>query len=386
MLADFESRLRTFAEVIVRVGLNLQRGQRLLITEPYELQGVARSAEVIVNAVKSVAGCPTEIIWGDGARLREFIVRQDWHGFAQLTTDNARKMERYVQNGDALLFLIGSQPKLFDGLSAEDVAELRRISSEQFGPIAHQLARSATNWTAVPAPNPAWAQFAYAYLPSEQRLEALWQDVFAALRVDSIDPIVAWAAHLDSLAALRTDLNQRRHTKMRYVGEGTNLSVDLPPEHEWRTAQLRTKFGHCFVANLPTEEVFTLPHKDSAHGQIRVAHPVHYAGSVIEGIELEFKAGRVVAAHARTGAKLLDQLLATDEGALRLGEVAFVPAQRTVPARALYHTLMDENLSSHIALGEAYSFCLRSPNDAALNRSLIHLDLPLDARVTWEPS
>ncbi|MSU46009.1 MAG: hypothetical protein EXS42_02490 [Lacunisphaera sp.] len=135
MLPDFEPRLRAFAEIIVRVGLNLQPGQRLLITEPYELQGVARSAEIIVEAVKAAAveaGCPhpavIEVIWGDGARLREYAVNKDWRGFVQLVDGNARRMQANLQNQHAMLFLQGSQPGLLDGIAAAGVGELRRMA------------------------------------------------------------------------------------------------------------------------------------------------------------------------------------------------------------------------------------------------------------------
>ncbi len=149
--------------------------------------------------------------------------------------------------------------------------------------------------------------------------------------------------------------------------------------------------GRSFVANLPTEEVFTLPHRDSAEGTVRVSRPINYGGAVIDGISLEFHQGRVVSGAARTNDALLQQLLATDEGATRLGEVALVMHTTTLArsGRLFHHPLLDENAGNHIALGEAYAFCLRSPDTAALNRSLVHVDLPLDARVVLskvEPS
>ena len=153
MLPDFEPRLRAFAEVIVRVGLNLQRGQRLLIAEPYELQGVGLTAEVIVEAVKLAAGCEAQVIWGDGPRLREFAEKTDWRGFAGLVAANADVMQAAVRRGDAVLFLHGSQPRLMDGIAVERVTELRRIAGEYFGPIAQQLTAGATNWTVAPAPS-----------------------------------------------------------------------------------------------------------------------------------------------------------------------------------------------------------------------------------------
>lgn len=383
MLPDFEPRLRAFAEVIVRVGLNLQPGQRLLIAEPYELQGVARSAEVIVETVIKTAAADAEVIWGDGPRLREFAERADWRGFAQLAGNNAQRLADGVRHGDALLFLQGSQPQLLDGLPAGRVAELHRIGWEHFGPVAQQLVEGATNWTVAPAPSPAWANAVYADLPADQRLATLWQEVFTASRVNEPAPLAAWQIHLRLLRQRRDALNARQLKSLRYKGEGTDLTVALPPGHVWRTAQLATQSGTPFVANLPTEEVFTAPHRDSTEGMVRVSRPINYGGVAITGIELEFKRGRVIAAQARTRGDLLKQLLDTDEGARRLGEVAIVAEDTSLArtGRLFYHPLLDENAQSHIALGDGYGFCLRRPDPAVLNRSLIHVDLPFDASV-----
>ena len=383
MLADFEPRLKAFAAVIVRVGLNLQPGQRLLITEPYELQGVARSAEVIVEAIRQTVGIQVEVIWGDGARLREFALNNDWRGYVQLVGANARLMRQYLDNQDAVLFLQGSQPQLLAGLPAENVAELRRISWEHFGPIAQQLVQGVTNWTIAPAPGPSWAHTAYADLPSEHRLAALWEEVFAATRVNEPSPLAAWQLHLMLLQQQCAGLNAQRHRTLRYKGDGTDLSVTLPPGHVWCTAQLTTKAGVPFVANLPTEEVYTAPHRNSAEGTVRVSRPINHGGAVIAGIELQFKRGRVVTATAQSGVDLLTRLLDTDEGACRLGEVAILPGPTALRRtdRLFYHSLLDENARNHVALGESYRFCQQPPDDTALNRSLVHVDLPLNAGI-----
>lgn len=409
MMPDFDSRLRDYAEIIVRVGLNLQRGQRLLLAEPYELQGVARSTAPLVDAVKSAAmraGCPeVEIIWGDADRLRKFAASKDWSGLARLVTDNADKMDEHVQNGDAVAFLLGSHPALMEGLPSRQVAQARNICGEHFGAIAQQLIHGATNWTAVPAPSPEWADAAFRELPAEQRLDALWDTVFASTRVtpaESVLPVAesaesrlaqslaAWDAHLKALTQHRDALNAQRFRSIHFQGPGTDLIVTLPPEHLWCTACLRSKAGVDFVANLPTEEVFTLPHKDSAHGTARIARPVTFGGMIIDGIELEFAQGRIVNATARSGDSLLQRLITTDPGASRLGEIALTGmfgrgaeiVASTPPwasGRLLHHVLLDENASSHFALGEGYGFCLSRPNPDALNRSLIHVDLSLAA-------
>jgi aminopeptidase len=408
MLPDFESRLRTLAEVIVRVGLNLQRGQRLLITEPYELQGVARSADRLVAAVQAAArdagyrqSARPEIIWGDGARIREFAAKADWSGFTRVVTANAAVMQAAIDDGDALLFLQGSQPQLMADIPAERVAELRRLGWDTFGPIAQQLLSGVTNWTAVPAPSAAWADQVYADLPAERRLAALWELVFTACRVEPLPPdaarsstepaaphhsataIQSWETHLGALQNLRTRLNESRLSALHYRGDGTDLRVNLPPEHRWVSARLKTTSGVPFVANLPTDEVFTLPHRDSAEGTVSVARPVNYGGATIEGMVLEFRRGRVVRATARTNASLVEQLLAEDEGATRLGEVALVLHESSWSAdgRNFHHPLLDENASNHIALGDAYGLCLITENAAAQNRSSLHLDLPINATV-----
>jgi aminopeptidase len=383
MLPDFEPRLRAFAQVIVRIGLNLQPGQRLLIAEPYELQGVARSAEVIVETIIKAAATDVEVIWGDGPRLREYALNKDWRGFVQEAAAHARRLQTFVDNRDALLFLQGSQPTLLEGIAPESVAELRRLAWEHFGPVAQQLVQGATNWTAAPAPSPAWAHAAYPDLASGDRLAALWEDVFTAMRINEPSPTAAWRLHLQLLQRQCADLNAQRLRSLRYKGEGTDLTVALPPGHVWCTAQLATKTGLPFVANLPTEEIFTAPHRESAEGIVRISRAVNYNGAVMDGIELEFKRGRVVAASARRGAELLQRLLETDDGACHLGEVAIVPEQTSLGRanRLFHHPLLDENARSHVALGEAYQFCQRPADSRALNRSLIHVDLPFDASV-----
>jgi len=393
---DLESRLRACAEIIVRTGLNLQPGQSLLIAEPYELQGVSREASALVDAVSAetiAAECPQpHVIWGDAPRLRQYAEQADWSGFTKLVAGHADRMKDHLAIGGALLFPITSFPHLMDGIAVENVSEQRRIAWEHFGPIAQRLTHRESQWTLVPAPSSAWADATFSDLPAEKRLASLEETVFAALRVEQ--PSAAWQNHLTSLQRQRDELNARRHKIIRYQGPGTDLTVKLPIQHRWCTAQLITKAGVTFVANLPTEEVFTAPDRNSAEGIVRVSRPVNYGGTVIDGIELDFHHGVVVQARARTGAALLERLLNTDEGSSRLGEVAVVgkPAANAAAdsraawqssRRLFYHTLLDENAANHIALGESYPFCTRALFASGLNRSLVHVDLPLDAEVTF---
>lgn len=392
MSPDFDQRLRAMAEVIIQVGLNLQPGQPLLITDPYELQGIAPEAQGLAGTIRTIAGNAT-ILTANPGELRTLVELEDTPKLDRLLSGHIAQLHRHLASGGAFLFLTGGAPRLFEGLHPVHVAKFDQLKWRHLGPLIQQLIRGATQWTLVPAPTLTWADVAYADLPAAQRLPALWRTVFEAFRIPGspagagsppiTQAIESWRAHLAALNLRRDGLNAARHRHIRYVGPGTDLTLDLPRLHAWCTAQLTAKSGLPFVVNLPTEEVFTAPHRNSAEGRVSVAHPVVHAGSVMEGITLEFAGGRVVSAQAGTNAELLQQLLATDEGARRLGEVAIVPNRNalSLAGRCFHHIVLDENATNHIALGDAYRFCSRAWLPVSLNSSQLHVDLPLDARV-----
>lgn len=384
--------LRVYADVLVRVGVNLQPGQGLLLTEPFELQGVARGAAVLVDAVIDAAaaagGGAVEVIWADERRL--VAAAQAWPDadYERLLAANARRMHEQVARGGALLFLQGSHPRLMDGVSPDRVARLRERCWQHYGPVAAHLVAGATNWSVAPAPTADWAA---ALRPVgcdsglvEPALDRLWRTVFSACRADSPGAMAAWRQHLARLADWRETLNDRGVRALRYRGPGTELVVGLARGHRWCTAALRSRAGVPFVANLPTEEVFTAPDRGSADGVVRVARPIAYGGAVIDGIELEFRDGEVVRARARTGQELLWRVLKTDAGSARLGEVALIMDRDSPIARTgtwFHHTLLDENALPHIALGDGYPFSVHDEREPGLNHSLVHLDLPIEAEV-----
>jgi aminopeptidase len=405
MLPDSDHRFCALAEVIVRVGLNLQPGQPLLITDPYELQGVHPESMALAQAV--AAGCRhsrVEIIPADPVRLRQLVEAGDRRGYEHLVRQHVTRMRHHLARDGAFLFLTGGEPRLFAGVPADRLAPFDPLKWKHLGPIIQQLVRGETQWTLAPSPTANWAEVAYPDLPAGERLPALWRTVFRSLKIDvadaggslspdparlgdeaptAQDPLRCWHVHLEALNARRDALNAARHRTIRYIGNGTDLTLELSRSHLWNTTQLRTRRGLPFVANLPTEEIFTAPHRNSTKGRVRVARPVVHAGSIIAGIHLEFAGGRVVAAQADTGGDLLRHLLATDDGARRIGEVALVPDRNglALADRLFHHALLDENATSHIALGDAYRFCSRAWLPLALNSSQIHVDLSLDARV-----
>jgi aminopeptidase len=383
--ADFETRLRCFAEVIVGVGLNLRPGQGLLIAEPFELQGVSRAAGGLVDSVREAATAAgaksVDVNWGDEERLSAAADRWPDRDFESLVDANTARMERAVANGDALLFLQSSQPGLLEGTEPRKVAGLREMCWRNYGRVAVDLVAGRTNWTVAPAPIAAWASAVFPGAGEGRDLSQLWETVFAASRVDCDDPLVAWREHLDALCRTRDELNTRRHRRIRLVGPGTDLRVELSPDHVWCTACLTTHDGRGFVANLPTEEVFTAPDAGSADGTLRLARPFSYGGAIVDGGELEFRGGRVVRARARTGDEILRRMLATDEGASRLGEIALVRTATSLARTGtfFFHPLLDENAMNHVALGDGYPFTVGPRGAQRLNHSLVHVDLPVEA-------
>jgi aminopeptidase len=251
-------------------------------------------------------------------------------------------------------------------------------------PALELIAGFAINWSIVSAATPAWARTVFPGEPDEVAVPRLWDAIFTASRIDQDDPVAAWGRHNAELRARTQLLNGKRFAALRFKGPGTDLEVGLADDHEWHGGSTTAGNGIVCNANIPTEEVFTTPHRLRVSGTVSSTKPLSYQGTVIDGISVRFEEGRIVDAASRTGQEVLTKVLDTDEGARRLGEVALVPDSSPISASGLlfYSTLFDENAASHIALGQAYSKCIRGglamgEDDLVArgcNRSLIHID------------
>ncbi len=231
---------------------------------------------------------------------------------------------------------------------------------------------------------PAWAKAVFPNDPEPVALARLWDAIFAASRVDGPDPVAAWTQHNAALNARTSLLNTKRFSALHFQGPGTDLTVGLADDHWWEGGASTAKNGIVCNANIPTEEVFTTPHRLRVDGTVRSTKPLSYQGTLIEDIAVRFEGGRIVESTARTGADVLAKVLGTDEGARRLGEVALVPHSSPISHSGIlfYNTLFDENAASHIALGQAYTKCIRDGDkltppqltEKGANTSLIHID------------
>jgi aminopeptidase len=376
-----EVRLDGLAEVAVRVGLGLRHGQEVVLTAPLDAAPLVR--RITEHAYRAGASLVTTIYGDDEAALMRFRHAPD-DSFDTAPAWLFDGMAAAYRGGAARLAIVGEDPSLLAGQDPDKVARANRARSQAYLPALELIAGFAINWSIVSYATPAWARAVFPGEPEEIAVARLWDAIFAASRIDTPDPVGAWHAHNEALATRTRLLNERRYAALRFRGPGTDVTVGLADDHEWHGGATTAKNGVVCNANIPTEEVFTTPHKDRVDGVVRSTKPLSYQGTLIEDIAVRFEGGAIVEARASKGEEVLRKVMETDEGARRLGEVALVPYSSPISKSGLlfFNTLFDENAACHIALGQAYSKCFRGggemsePELAArgANRSLIHID------------
>jgi aminopeptidase len=385
---DFEQRLPSYAELAVRVGLNLQPHQRLLIIGPLANGGAAIEAAPLVRHITAAAYAAgarlVETLWGDEALLAARFAHAPRDSFDEFSAWLPRALAEHVEAGHAVLSIYANDPDQLKDAPPELVVAVQQATARSVRPFREHISRNQTNWTVVAAAAASWAARVFPELPSSQQVPRLWEAIGRLCRLDRPDPVVAWDMHLRDLAARTELLNHKRYSELRYRGPGTDLTIGLPDGHCWVGGRSVSAGGIRFAPNLPTEEVFTMPHKDRVDGVVRSSKPLSYGGTMIENFSLRFAGGRVVDVAAERGESVLRTLIEMDAGAARLGELALVPHSSPISqtGRLFYNTLFDENAASHVALGAAYKFTLQGGealSDEAFeavggNRSAAHVD------------
>ena len=335
------------------------------------------------HAYKAGASLVTILFTDEGAQLLRYRYGAD-ASFDTAASWLYEGMAAAYKSGAARLAIAGGNPSLLSKEDPEKVGRANRAMSKAYRPALELITRHEINWTIVSAATPAWAAAVFPDLPQEQALAKLWDAIFAASRADQADPVAAWKKHDASLHARSEQLNAKRYAALHFKGPGTDLKVGLADGHLWLGGGTLAGNGRYCIANMPTEEVFTTPHKDRVEGTVTSTKPLSYQGTMIEEIAVRFEGGKIVEAHAAKGDQVLQRMIETDEGARRLGEVSLVPDSSPISASRLLflNTLFDENAACHIALGQAYSTCLKdgdklTPEELAArgaNDSLIHVD------------
>ena len=233
-----------------------------------------------------------------------------------------------------------------------------------------------TNWTISPCPTPGWAQQVHSDLDADAALAKLWEQVIHVCRLDEDDPVAAWTARMDDLQGAAARLTDRRFDELHFEGPGTDLHVGLLRTSKWLAASFDTVDGIRHIPNLPSEEVFSAPDPQRVNGVVAATKPLDLQGTIVEGLRVRFENGRAVDVDADANGEALKARTELDEGAARLGEVALVDRHGRIGPldTVFYDTLLDENAASHIALGNAYAFCVDESDQPNINTSAIHID------------
>ncbi|MBR3570454.1 MAG: aminopeptidase [Oscillibacter sp.] len=374
--------LQEYARLLVRVGLNVQKEQRLVISSPVECAYFARmcAAEAYETGCKEVV-----MNWHDDAMTRMKYLCADNAVFDDVPAWRRHFFNDYAAEGAAYLAISATDPENLKGVDTDKLVRAQRASGEALKEFDRLQMSSEFPWCIASIPIPSWAGKAFPDLPTEQAVEALWDAIFRAVRINGDGLAVRrWREHLDTLRRRTEKLNAFRFRSLRYANSlGTDLTVQLPEGHFWESGEDRTPKGQAFIANIPTEEIFTAPLRDGSNGVVYSAMPLVHEGNIIDKFYFVVKDGKITEAHAEKGEAELKAAISADEGASYFGEVALVPYDSPISNQKLlyYNTLFDENASCHIAFGEAYP-CIEGGREMSkeerkahgLNDSITHVD------------
>lgn len=366
MSVGADERLERYAELAVRVGANVQPGQELFIQALPEHAGLVRA---LARQGYRAGASYVNVLYRD-QHVRHAMIE---FGPDEALTHTPEWMKVAIDSsgGQAFIATAGDpEPELFADLDGHRVGSARMLEVSEI--INRQLSERSVNWTIVAAPNEGWAQQIF----DEPDLERLWEAVSYCMRLDEADPVAAWQEHLGRLDARSAAMNELRPDALRYRGPGTDLTVGLLPDAIWTGGGGTTMSGIEFVANMPTEEIFTAPDRERADGTIRSSRPLVLQSQIVRGLELTFEGGRIVNAAAEQGADVVRGELSTDEGANHLGELALVTKDSRVGQTGLtfFNTLFDENATCHIAYGLGIAEALADGDAEKLNVSHVHTD------------
>jgi aminopeptidase len=378
----FEENLAKYADLIVKVGINLQPGQRLIIGMPH-YRTTTEAAPLVHEVTRSAyeAGAKlVTVLWDTPQMLQARLNYAPEGTLGEYEDWLVEGVTRALKEGDAGLYIVSPQPGSTDSLDADRVSQYT-TGLTTFGMDVRRTLMAHTNYSIVACPNPAWAD------RIGISMEDFWDDVFSICRVTADDPVAAWEAHTEDLNARSGYLNDLELKALHFKGPGTNLTIGLAYGHRWLSALALSVTGLPYAVNMPTEEVFTTPHRENVEGFVTATKPLVYRDTIIDRFSLTFKGGRVVSASAEQGETLLHSLLNVDETVRHLGEVALVPSSSPISrtGRIYYNILYDENATCHAGLGNSYRTAVKGGTEmsdeeyaqAGGNTAPLHADFML---------
>lgn len=377
----FEEKLAEYADLAIRVGINVQPGQYVLINTTTDTLDFTR---LVVKKAYEAGAKRVHVNFSDGPTNRAFYdlaPESEMHEFpAWMVTQR----EELIDQQGSLLWIDAEDPDLLAGVPAKRISDQQKVAGRALEKYRASVMSDKIAWSIVAIPSEMWAAKVFPDLPKEEQLSTLWETIFKTVRIGDGTAVDQWKTHIRDLESRATALNEKRFKKIMYKAPGTDLTIELPDKHIWMTGASRTPNRTAFIANMPTEEVYTAPLKFGVNGYVRNTKPLVYQGNIIDDFTLTFENGKIIKAHAESGNDLLQQLIQNDEGSAYLGELALVPHESPISSSGIlfYNTLFDENASNHLAIGEAYPTCVEGARDLeeaqlralGLNTSITHED------------
>ncbi len=380
--------LEKYARLIVKTGINIQRNQTLVVFSPIECAPFTR---IVAEQAYREGARDVVISWKDELCSKIRYIHGPEEIFDEFPEWQKTFYLSYVHEGAAFLTISASDPELMKDVNPERIAKARKANNMALTEYREKLMSNQNSWCVASIPTEAWAKKVFPDLPAEAAVERLWEAIFKTVRVDQEDPVDAWEIHKENLKK-RMDFLNNKAFRLLYIksGSGTDLKIELPEGHIWLGGSEYTKGGVEFIANMPTEEVFTLPKKTGVNGKVVSSRPLNYNGNLIDQFSLTFEEGRVIDFTAEAGYETLKNLIEADAGARYLGEVALVPYDSPISNSNIlfYNTLFDENASCHLALGKAYPVCIQNAENMSkeeletlgMNDSLVHEDFMIGTK------
>ncbi|HEM2566246.1 TPA: aminopeptidase [Streptococcus suis] len=382
VLPNFKENLAKYAKLLVSTGINAQPGHTVQLTIGVEQAELAR---LIVKEAYAHGAKEVLVNWLDDVIARERLVNVDVELLEQVHPQRITEMNYLLERKASRLVVLSEDPGAYDGVEPEKLSRNARALSQALNPMRQASQANKISWTLGAASGLEWAKKVFPNAASdEEAVDLLWDQIFKTCRIYEEDPIKAWEEHEARLVAKAKVLNDEQFVKLHYTAPGTDLVLGMPKNHLWEAAGSVNAQGEHFIANMPTEEVFTAPDYRVADGYVTSTKPLSYNGNIIEGIKVTFKDGEIVDVTAEKGDEVMKKLVFDNAGARGLGEVALVPDKSPISQSGVtfFNTLFDENASNHLAIGQAYAFSIEGGTEmsqeelkeAGLNRSDVHVD------------
>lgn len=381
MSTEMSELKKKYADLLIHSGINLQKGQRLAISSPVECADFVR----LCAASAYEAGCREVLVsWSDDELTRLKYLNAEDDVFDSVNPWEKDFRDIISEEGAGWLAIYAEDPENLKGADPDRIRRAQAARGKAMEKFRQREMRNEFPWCVCSVPTRAWAKAVFPDMDEEAACEALWEKILSACRVDEGDVLQNWKTHSDELQRHVKILNDYCFKELRYRNSaGTDVTVRLPEGHFWAGGEEKSAAGLPFSANIPTEEVFTLPDRNGINGRIVATRPLAHNGTLIEGFRFDVRDGKITDVHADKGEQVLRDAVSLDEGASYFGEVALVPHDSPISNSGILflNTLFDENASCHFAFGEAYP-CIEGAENMTreeleargVNFSMTHVD------------